>query len=119
MGLRCFMNNFDIKYYNIQKILWFIPILNLFTFFIWAINLFIYRKYISRVKEVMLAFLTFVAAYISWRLLSISLTVLTFYIENAIIDTVLTCVYYYLCGIVLTIVWMISEKKLINMVNKS
>ena len=109
----------EIKYYKLQKIMLFIPIINLFTFFIWGINMISYSKHIERIKQISLAFVTFVVAYISWRILSIGLTVSTYYIESSLMDTILTYSYYYLCGIVLTIIWMISEKKFIDIINKN
>ena len=109
----------EIKYYKLQKIMLFIPIINLFTFFIWGINMISYSKHIERMKQIALGFITFVVAYISWRILSIGLTVSTYYIESSLVDTILTYAYYYLCGIVLTIIWMISEKKFIDIINKN
>lgn len=102
----------NIKFYKLQKIIMFIPMVNLFSFFIWGINMICLRGKIKYTRQLVLAFFTFVSAYISWRVLSMAWTVATYYVSSGVIIDIITGVYYYLLGIVLTIVWLFSEKKL-------
>jgi len=102
----------NIKFYKLQKFVMFIPIVNLLTFFVWGINMISLRKKIKYTRQIVLAFFTFVSAYIGWRVLSMAWTVATYYISSGVINGIITGLYYYFLGIILTIIWLFSEKKL-------
>jgi len=102
----------NIKYFRLQKMLWFIPILNFLNFFIWVINMIYFRKKVNQVMQSLIIFLSFIAGFFCWRFLSIACTICTGYIDNPIVDNICIFVYYYLTGILITSVFIISEKKI-------
>ena len=108
----------NIKFYKLQKILMFIPILNLFTFFIWGFNVINLKTKVKISTKIIIAGITFIVVYVVWRLLSISLMAAAYCIGNEEIIILLNLIYYYLLGIVLTIIWMISEKQFSKYIEK-
>ena len=102
----------NIKYYRLQKMLCFVPILNFLNFVIWVINMVYFRKKVNQIIQSSIIFLSFMAGFFLWRLLSIACTICTGYIDNPMVNNICMFAYYYLTGILMTLVFIISEKKI-------
>lgn len=88
------------------------------NFFIWVINMFHLRKRVDMVVHTAVIFFSFVAGFLCWRLLSIGCAVRVENINSDMIDTILKCGYYYLTDVLLTTVYVVSEKQIITRVKK-
>lgn len=108
----------NIKFYKLQKILIFIPILNLFTFFIWGFNVIKLKTQIKFSTKIIISSITFIFVYVAWRFLSSALMIATYCIGNEEITILLNFGYYYFLGIVFTVIWIISEKQFFKYIKK-
>ena len=101
-----------IKLIKFQKIILFIPFVNILAFFIWGYNMIILKKYIPFKKYMTIGFLSVLCMLLSNMLIEIVFNAMCNMISNEQVITILFYVQVYLFCLVLGIVGICSEKRM-------